>query len=349
MSIEATLATWKLTKKQVTPTEKLFLLSCANRAGESHECWPSLKRLCADTGMDRKTLIKVRQSVIDKGFLVYTGSFTGRSKQIPIMQLTYVDNSLSEFVSTKHEPQFTGGVNHSSREGRTTVHPYNIDYKLDKNTNTPPYNPSSIFEPVDNSTIDNCLSEFTGTKNGTGTGTKNGTGDQSQNWDTESKRRNLKEDNNTSYSPPMEDVAKASQNHNQNQANEIEPTQKKPSKQKAQRTEEQDQLIRELIQCYNRVLSKHRVTKHLTNPIRKDVKNTLTNTIKQWNTHLTTKFTIEKFEAYLEHLAATKHWLITPYRNKSGNEVIKGIPLICNWESILRVKEDIEQEESNEN
>lgn len=158
-----------------------------------------------------------------------------------------------------------------------------------------------------------------------------------------------KEDNNTSYSPPMEDVAKASQNHNQNQANEIEPTQKKPSKQKAQRTEEQDQLIRELIQCYNRVLSKHRVTKHLTNPIRKDVKNTLTNTIKQWNTHLTTKFTIEKFEAYLEHLAATKHWLITPYRNKSGNEVIKGIPLICNWESILRVKEDIEQEESNEN
>lgn len=50
------------------------------------------------------------------------------------------------------EPQFTGGVNHSSREGGTTVHPYNIDYKLDKNTNTPPYNPSSISEPVDNST-----------------------------------------------------------------------------------------------------------------------------------------------------------------------------------------------------
>lgn len=97
MSVEATLATWRLCKKQVTSTEKLFLLSCANRAGESHECWPSIKRLCADTGMDRKTIINVRQSVIDKGLLVYTGSFRGRSSQVPVMQLTYVDNSVSEF------------------------------------------------------------------------------------------------------------------------------------------------------------------------------------------------------------------------------------------------------------
>lgn len=102
MSLEATLATWKLTKKQVTATEKLFLLSCANRAGEAHECWPSLKRLCADTGMDRKTIINVRQSVIDKGLLIYTGSFSGRSKQIPVMQLTYIDDSVSELTSTKN-------------------------------------------------------------------------------------------------------------------------------------------------------------------------------------------------------------------------------------------------------
>lgn len=102
MSLEATLATWKLTKKQVTSTEKLFLLSCANRAGEAHECWPSLKRLCADTGMDRKTIINVRQSVIDKGLLIYTGLFSGRSKQIPVMQLTYIDDSISELTSTKN-------------------------------------------------------------------------------------------------------------------------------------------------------------------------------------------------------------------------------------------------------
>lgn len=102
MSVKATLATWGLTKKQVTSSEKLFLLSCADRAGESHECWPSIKRLCENTGMDRKTIIKVRQSVVDKGLLVYTGRFEGRTGLIPVMQLTYVDESSSEF-SVEHK------------------------------------------------------------------------------------------------------------------------------------------------------------------------------------------------------------------------------------------------------
>jgi len=117
MSVEATLATWRLSKKQVTSTEKLFLLSCANRAGESHECWPSIKRLCADTGMDRKTIINVRQSTIDKGLLVYTGSFRGRSGQIPVMQLTYVDNSVSEFTSTDNGTSPKNGTGTSTENG----------------------------------------------------------------------------------------------------------------------------------------------------------------------------------------------------------------------------------------
>lgn len=90
MSIEATLATFKLTKDQVTATEKLFLLCCANRADENHECYPSLKRLMSDTGLDRKTIIKIRQSVIDKKLMIYTGRFVGRSNQIPVMNLVYV-------------------------------------------------------------------------------------------------------------------------------------------------------------------------------------------------------------------------------------------------------------------
>jgi len=120
MSVEATLATWRLTKKQVTSTEKLFLLSCANRAGESHECWPSIKRLCADTGMDRKTIISVRQSAIDKGLLAYTGSFRGRSGQIPVMQLTYVDNSVSEFTSPESTTSPKNGTGTSPKNGTGT-------------------------------------------------------------------------------------------------------------------------------------------------------------------------------------------------------------------------------------
>lgn len=99
MSVEATLATWKLTKEQVTSTEKLFLLSCANRAGENHECWPGIQRLSNDTGLDRKTLIKVRQSVIDKSLMVFTGETKGRTNNIPVMRLTYV-NQLEEILNS---------------------------------------------------------------------------------------------------------------------------------------------------------------------------------------------------------------------------------------------------------
>lgn len=101
MSVEATLATWKLSKKLVTATEKLFLLSCANRAGENHECWPSLQRLCNDTGLNRKTIIKVRQSVIDKNLLQYSGQMVGRSGQIPVMRLTYVEDLEAALTSPK--------------------------------------------------------------------------------------------------------------------------------------------------------------------------------------------------------------------------------------------------------
>lgn len=117
MSVEATVATWRLTKSQVTSTEKFFLMSCANRAGEAHECWPSIKRLCADTGYDRKTVIKVRQSVIDKKLLEYSGEFKGRSGQIPVMRLTYVDDSVSEFTSTNTGTSPKNGTSTSPKNG----------------------------------------------------------------------------------------------------------------------------------------------------------------------------------------------------------------------------------------
>lgn len=93
MSLEALLSTFNLSKSQVTPTEKLLLLACARRAGETHECWPSIERLCIDTGFDRKTVIKLRKSVITKKLMVCDDKFMrGKTGQIPIMRLTYVNN-----------------------------------------------------------------------------------------------------------------------------------------------------------------------------------------------------------------------------------------------------------------
>lgn len=89
MSLEATLATWEL--EELCSTEKLLLLSLARRAGEAHECWPSVRRICSDTGLDRKSVISHRQNLISKGLIAYTGEMKGRSLQVPVMHLIYVD------------------------------------------------------------------------------------------------------------------------------------------------------------------------------------------------------------------------------------------------------------------
>jgi len=90
MSVDATLATWKLSKKQVTPIQKLILLSYADRVGESFECWPSNSRLELDTGLDRHTICENKQKLIEKGLIVYTGEKRGRTKSIDVIRLTYV-------------------------------------------------------------------------------------------------------------------------------------------------------------------------------------------------------------------------------------------------------------------
>lgn len=87
MSTDATRWVWKLTKDQVTPTEKLILLAIADRCGEEGECWPSISRLVRDTGFSRDAIIQNRKTLIDKEILTYTGEYKGRAKQIPVMKL----------------------------------------------------------------------------------------------------------------------------------------------------------------------------------------------------------------------------------------------------------------------
>ncbi len=84
MSVDATIFVWKLTKKQVTSTEKLLLLSYADRADEYGRAYPSIKRLIEDTLLDRKTIIKALAAISSKGILVKTGELQGRTKQIPV-------------------------------------------------------------------------------------------------------------------------------------------------------------------------------------------------------------------------------------------------------------------------
>lgn len=67
MSIDATTWAWR---QKLSPTQKLILLSMADRAGEDHTCWPSNARLCLDTGLNRKTVYAVIAQLVGMGLIV---------------------------------------------------------------------------------------------------------------------------------------------------------------------------------------------------------------------------------------------------------------------------------------
>ena len=82
MSIDATKWAWSL--QGLSPTAKLVLLSFADRAGETHEAWPSWSRLILDTGITRKTLNKVLNSLQEDGHIIKTGE---KKRQVHVYRL----------------------------------------------------------------------------------------------------------------------------------------------------------------------------------------------------------------------------------------------------------------------
>jgi len=92
MSLDATIWAWKTRQKQkvggaLKPLKKLVLLSLADRAGETHECYPSIARLVDDTEMDRKTVLKIIDELIEDGFIIDTGKREGKTKQVKVYLL----------------------------------------------------------------------------------------------------------------------------------------------------------------------------------------------------------------------------------------------------------------------
>lgn len=66
MSIDATRWAWQ---QPVKPSQKLVLLTLADRADEHFNCYPSIQRMVNDTGLDRKTIIRSLQSLEDEGYI----------------------------------------------------------------------------------------------------------------------------------------------------------------------------------------------------------------------------------------------------------------------------------------
>jgi len=84
MSRIATSWVWEQTLK---PSQKLLLLSLADRADEHHCCYPSITRLMHDTGLDKKTIGKWINEMIQQGLLIDTGERKGITKRVRVLKL----------------------------------------------------------------------------------------------------------------------------------------------------------------------------------------------------------------------------------------------------------------------
>ena len=88
MSIDAT--RWAWTAPINNSSQRLVLLSLADRAGEDHTAWPSIDRLAKDTTLDKKTVQKVILELINLDLVKDTGERTGPTKRVRILKLNGV-------------------------------------------------------------------------------------------------------------------------------------------------------------------------------------------------------------------------------------------------------------------
>lgn len=130
MSLDATIWAWRA--EVDSSTQRLILLSLADRAGEDHKCYPSIMRMVKDTKMNRKTIIKVLDDLEKKALIKFTGSIVGNG--VKVYQLLGVVGREDESTSTK---KGTSGKNGTSSNLGTGS---NIGTSTENGTSTSPKN-----------------------------------------------------------------------------------------------------------------------------------------------------------------------------------------------------------------
>lgn len=101
MSVDATRWAWTVPVKN--STQRLVLLSLADRAGEHNTCFPSVARITTDTCLDRKTIMKAISQMIEDGLLEDTGHRKGATKQVVVYRLLGVASREDDQInSTKN-------------------------------------------------------------------------------------------------------------------------------------------------------------------------------------------------------------------------------------------------------
>lgn len=114
MSLDAT--RWAWTAPVESCPQRATLLSLADRAGEDHKAWPSIKRLEVDTKCDRKTIMKVLERLQEINLIRFTGEVRGNG--VKVYQLIGVRGREDDLTGTKKGTSTKIGT--STKNGTST-------------------------------------------------------------------------------------------------------------------------------------------------------------------------------------------------------------------------------------
>ena len=97
MSFQA--MTWAVTLP-LPPYEKLTILMLANYANAEGVCWPSIRRLCIDTGMSRATICKCLINLEKKKLIARKRRLrkTGNQSTMYRLDLSHVETGISNLT-----------------------------------------------------------------------------------------------------------------------------------------------------------------------------------------------------------------------------------------------------------
>ena len=165
MSLDATIWAWS---QQIRPTQKLVLLSLADRAGENDDCWPSIKRLEFDTGLNRKTVLKAIKDMAALGLLVSKKTAFGRTNNYRLIDVQHREERSqdgSERLRRNHNSPKNGTIDKdasNSPKNGTPIDPKTGLLKVPKTGHKPTkelYKESLKEKSIKKESLIDCFSE----------------------------------------------------------------------------------------------------------------------------------------------------------------------------------------------
>lgn len=115
MSRKATDWAWRY--QASCSTVKLVLLALADRADDDCECYPSVERVEADTGLNRKTVIKATKELEQAGAIIDTGKRKGATQRVKVYRLNLDVETVPKTESFQKRNHTKNGTLNSTKNG----------------------------------------------------------------------------------------------------------------------------------------------------------------------------------------------------------------------------------------